>query len=132
METERWWRSSMSRSKAPAVSRMLPCVSMTPFGSAVVPEVNTTSKSVSRSGAGHASTWASQSAGKASSGSSTSSSSWRTVKSVSPTSAGSGASRPRSTTSQRVSARCEMRSMTPGVMRRSRGTRTMPARMAPQ
>ena len=39
-------------------------VSMTPLGSAVVPEVKTTSKSESRSGGGQASTWASQSAGK--------------------------------------------------------------------
>ena len=111
---------------------MLPWLSMTPFGSAVVPEVKTISKSESRSGCGQASTWACQSAGNESSGSATSSSSFQTVKSMRPTSAGSGASRPASTASHFVSARCEMRSMTPGVMRRSRGTMTTPARMAPQ
>ena len=115
---------------------MLPWLSIAPFGAAVVPEVKTISKSVSRVGRGTVSSCASQSSGKGGSpsvpASATSAGTVRMTTSGSSTSRTSGASRPVPMAIHVVSARAAMRSITSADMRRSSGTMATPSRAAPK
>ena len=122
----------MTRCIAATEASTLSWASITPFGVPVVPDVKTSSKIVSGPGFGQASTCASQSAGNESSDSAASSSRRVVGNEPRPASRGSGASRPVPMSSRLASARAAIRSIASGAIRRSSGTRTTPARIAPK
>ena len=116
--------------RAPA--RTLAWVRITPFGLPVVPEVNTSSKMSGAFGRGHAASCASQSGGNASSGSADKSSTIEVGNRSSPTSRGSGASRPLPSNRRTAPDLSTIRATVSGAMRASSGTNTSPAYMAPK
>ena len=116
-------------------ARMLSWASITPFGMPVVPDVNTSWKMSSLLGGSQAAWVASQSGGNVGSsrsGSAHSASSVVVGKRSSRASRGSGASRPVPRIKWRVSAEFTIPSIASTDMRRSSGTYTSRARMAPK
>ncbi len=109
-------------------------VSVTPFGVPVVPDVKTSSKTSCSVGRVHVAWRASQSGGKAGSSGAGSAQSASTVvvgKCSSPASRGSGASRPVPRMRWRAPEALTMPSTAAGDIRRSSGTSTSRAAIAP-
>ena len=107
-------------------------VRITPLGLPVVPDVNTSSKMSAAFGRGHAASCASQSGGKVSSGSADRSSTIEVGNRSSPTSRGSGASRPLPRSRRMAPDLSTIRATVSGAIRASSGTNTRPAYIAPK
>ncbi len=114
------------------VPTTLAWVSMTPFGVPVVPLVKMISNRSLGTGRGQPATCSAQSAGQAGSGPAARSSTVEVGKWSRPASRGSGESRPVPMASRRASAFAAIRSTASGAIRRSSGTTTTPARIAPK
>ena len=113
-------------------ARTLSWASITPFGLPVVPEVKTSSKTSDAAGRGHASSRASQSAGKVASGSAQRSSTIVVGNRSRPTSPGSGASRPLPRINRTAPDRSTIRATVSVAIRASSGTKTSRAIIAPK